>query len=603
MRKRLHLPVFLLALTASLTPMTANAAEPTTLLDADFSVLTQGSVENPVEIPSYGTGSISTFFTGWSSSKAFQAGGQLKLTDGGYVQTSRLTMTTSQAVKVSMRVRALDSYGGMVNIQIGYAAAQSVMLNGDQYQDISLVTTTSSSSANVKVSPFLSAAGLLISNLKVEQSADFMPSPTIYTPTDFNGTSFTARWKAVSGATQYLINVFSYNSTGDKVFAVKDEAATGTSKKIEELTEGPQYWYTVSASNGTAVSDPSQPEELIKRYNSINAPTNVKAIAKDGVATASWNSVPEAEKYVVTVNRYETMLKAGAADILNENFSKVTVGTLESVEFIFRTDGYTQQEGWEGENLAAAAGHLVLSPHSNEAHLSTPVLDLSKSDGEFTAYVNMAEGQFGTYYAGATLTASIIDAEGNTLESKDITLEQGFKTYDIAFTKGTAACRLKLSYSGSRKVFFDEITISQVVPAGTVIKTQFLIKETEDTNIDFQIVEAENIRYTVSVQSVVRTVDSSGNEYELYSEPTDETNVESGEVGVDTAIGDAVRINVLSDGSVTVNLTEASLVEIYTLEGRKTASAFITEGNGVLNPGFRGVAIVRINNNAVKVIL
>lgn len=603
MRKQL-LTVFILAFVASLTPFAANAAETTTLVDADFSVLTQGSVESPVEMPSYGTGAISTYFTGWSSNKAYQAGGQLKLIDGGYVQTARLTMTTSEAVKISMRVRALDSYGGMVNIQIGYGTAQSVMLNGDQFQDISIVTTTSSSSAYVKVSPFLSASGLLISTLKIEQSADFIPSPSIYTPTDFDGTSFTARWKAVTGATEYLINVFSYNTAGDKVFAVKDETATGTSKKIEGLTPGITYWYTVSASNGTSVSDPSQPEELIKRYNSIATPTNLRATSDNEKAIATWNTVAEAEKYVVTVNRHETMRKSGPADILNETFAKVTIGTLESIEFIYRTDGYTQEEGWDGENLGAAAGHLVLSPYTGSpAYLATPVLDLSKSNGEFTVYLNMAEGAYGMYYADATLTAAIVDADNNIIESKTITFEKGFKTYDISFTGGAAACRLKLTYTGERKVFFDEITISQTVPAGTVITTQYLLEETEDNQLEFSIVEAENLRYSVSVQSVVHTVDSSGYEYELYSEPSDEVDVESVNSGVETVSDDEPSVNVLSDGSVFITSPQACTAEVYSFDGRKVAAKFLPEGNGTLHPGIRGIAIVRINDKTFKVIL
>ena len=60
-----------------------NDAEITVLAEADFTTLTQGSPEEPVAFPSYGTGSFSNLYPSWYSGSVKQAGGQLLIGDGG----------------------------------------------------------------------------------------------------------------------------------------------------------------------------------------------------------------------------------------------------------------------------------------------------------------------------------------------------------------------------------------------------------------------------------------------------------------------------------------------------------------------------------------
>lgn len=74
-------------------------------------------------------------------------------------------------------------------------------------------TSASSYSNYANIGPYLSADGMFLKSVKIEQGKEFIGAPTAYLPSDANGTSFTARWKAVSGADKYYIDVYSYAVT------------------------------------------------------------------------------------------------------------------------------------------------------------------------------------------------------------------------------------------------------------------------------------------------------------------------------------------------------------------------------------------------------
>jgi opacity protein-like surface antigen len=61
----------------------AQEADVTVAIDADFTIFTEGSPEEPVAFASYGTGSFTSYFPSWSVSKVYQAGGALLIADGG----------------------------------------------------------------------------------------------------------------------------------------------------------------------------------------------------------------------------------------------------------------------------------------------------------------------------------------------------------------------------------------------------------------------------------------------------------------------------------------------------------------------------------------
>ena len=83
-------------------------SEVTTVLDESFAAFTEGSEAEPAttDISSGLTNQLGTTLTGWSGRYVYEAGGMLKIGDGGNLQTARYDMKANKGViKLSMRVR------------------------------------------------------------------------------------------------------------------------------------------------------------------------------------------------------------------------------------------------------------------------------------------------------------------------------------------------------------------------------------------------------------------------------------------------------------------------------------------------------------------
>ena len=168
----------------------------------------------------------------------------------------------------------------------------------------------------------------------------------------------------------------------------------------------------------------------------------------------------------------KTLAEDATVNVITEDFSKITAGSLESIEFGLLSgylNDYTNTPGWYTENPAFANGYLALSPFSGNGLVRTPALDLALANGAFSVNINMAEGAYGKYYAGYELTFNLYDGNTETpVETKTVTLEQGFKDYTVEFTKGTKESYVEIVYGGNNnnKLFIDNIAVAQKLAAG-----------------------------------------------------------------------------------------------------------------------------------------
>ena len=99
-------------------------SEVTTVLDESFAAFTEGSEAEPAttDISSGLTNKLGTTLTGWSGRYVYEAGGMLKIGDGGNLQTARYDMKANKGViKISMRVRSYDESGAMFAIAVNYS--------------------------------------------------------------------------------------------------------------------------------------------------------------------------------------------------------------------------------------------------------------------------------------------------------------------------------------------------------------------------------------------------------------------------------------------------------------------------------------------------
>ena len=606
MKKFLHLFVvaFFCAIASS-----ASAAEGdvTTVLEADFTQFKEGSPESPVAFPNYGTGSFSTYFKGWTTSKIGQGGGSLHIADGGYIQTASLNLSANDGIsKVTLRVRAVDSYGGLVKIGIGYSPANSTtqMLEGNTWNEISVILGGGTSSSRVRVEPMLSASGIAIEWLKVEKSENFYPAPTAGQPNQADDTSFTATWSSVTGVTAYYIDVYSYNDKNEKVYFLKNEdCGILRSKKVTGLDPSTTYYYVVRAAKGAVVSADSNEIEVVKVIYNIDTPDTSDATVKEGKATFSWQPVKYADYYIVRLNRYTTLTADTDVKLLSEDFSGVKEGTLGNIEFTYnyKLDNYTKTPGWDGDNLGLADGNMVLTPFGGDtAYLKTPALELGSNNGAFNVTCKLAEGAFGSFHSGNTALLSLINAAGDTLETRQITLKENFNTYKEAFTKGANGAYIAISYKGDYKLFIDEITVEQPKKAGEVVSEIFGITDTEETSYTLDA-PAANVKIGYTVTAVGRTV-RAGQITDIASDPSKEKFIEATSA-IGEIEGDSLTVATAGNGMIAVTAAEAISLTVYDLTGLTLYSGTVAPGRTLIETGLSSLVIVKAGSRTFKLAL
>lgn len=592
----------------AISSIPSSAAEPeiTVIAEADFTVVTAGTPEAPVDFPAYGEGSFGTLFPKWTQKNTVQAGGQILIKDGGNVATPASNMSANGGtVRITAQVKAMDSYGGLVNCKVGYSSSSTVMLTDQEWHTIEVILSGGTSYSKVTVEPMLSASGLLVKSIKVDQSPAFIAAPVVYQPTQADGTSFTARWKTVSGATGYFLDVYTRNASGQKEYlsGYENKTVTGTSHKVTGLDPSKTYYYCMRVTNGTGTSANSEEIRVVKVLAYLAAPTGLNG---DGYKTwieFGWNSVEDAQSYVVDITRIETLATARDVDMLNEQFNKATEGTLENIEFVMYADRYTSDPGWDGAELGTANGIMVLTPTTGyPSWLSTPALDLSNSNGAFTLKLNMAEGRWGTMSMGGNVDVMVVNAAGDTVQTKSVAIDtKGFKEYTVAMTAGAKGAKVVLRYAGEYKIFIDGMVISQYCPAGTMVRSLAKSDETEACSYRYTFEENPTVTYSVTVQAAAETVNS-GNITWIYSNPSEPLNIDPNHGGIESMTADGTGIEVIN-GNITVTTDAESTVAVYTLTGSCLLSTQVNAGTTVLPVNTTGVLLVKVNDKTYKVIL
>lgn len=624
-QKLLMLAMLLVAFAMGATAQDDNV---TVVLDENFDSFTEGSEDEPAttDISSYSSGKLSKNLTGWSGSKVYEAGGKLKISQGGNLQTTYLSKAVrGQASKITLRIRAVADYGEAVSIASGYSSAfKQIVLTDDKWHDVVVYTGSVTSTSKLKLTCMFE--GFLIDLFKVETSPAMVVVPTPELPTQADGVSFTARWKHESSSADYLLDVYSKAANGDKEYVLHDEVvkpssayAVNVAKKVTGLDAAKTYYYTVRGRNKAGnVSDYSDEIRVIKVLEDIDAP---KATAATNVTatsfTANWEAVPDAIRYAVTLTSTETLKADTRVKVISDDFAKVTEGTLENIEFgrsQEELDAYTHNPGWYGVYHGFAAGYMVLAPYSGSATLTTPELDLTSDNGAFTLNIKMAEGAYGKFYSGGKVTVNLYNDDPNAegfkgapVETKTVELTASdFDTYTVSFSKGVVASYVQISYisEDGRKLYIDEMSIEQNKKAGEKVSEVISVNETEATHYDFTVATPkDNVVYSYYVNAIGETVDG-GEATELYSNISNVVEVALGGTdGIDgVAASQAVRVSA-QGGAITVELPTAGRIAVYDLTGRQLAQVAGVAGANTLSVATDQVVVVRAAGRAVKLAL
>lgn len=615
----------LLSAFAFAVPASGQDDNVTVIIDENFNTFTEGSEDAPstTDIGGY-SGKLKKHGWGGSSSKVYEAGGKLKVGGSGTLETPKLNGAVStQVIKITARLRAAADYGEAITFSVGYSFNKQVVLTDNQWHDVTIYAGSASSYSTIKIKPLFE--GFFIDEIKAVTSPTIVAVPEPQLPSQADGVSFTAKWTHDRTNTDYLLDVYSKADNGSKEYVLKDEVVkpltqyvSDVTKKVEGLDASKTYYYTVRGRNkNDIVSDYSNEIQVIRVLKSIDAP---KAIAATGVTAtsfrANWEAVAEAKRYAVNLSKTTTLQAETTVKVLDENFDKVNKGSLESVEFgsISEFDTYTKAPGWHAVLFALASGHMVLSPYSTAASLTTPKLDLTADNGACTVNFNMAEGAYGHYTSGSKVTVSLYDTnpnvdgfEGTPLESKTVTTNKGFADYKVEFTKGSATSYIMFSYDNggtTNKIFFDAINVEQKMPAGAKVTTAISVNETEDTHYDFTIDSPEdNTVYNYTVNAIGQTV-VDGELTDLYSAKSNKIEVSlSGSVGIDNVDNQGDVVVKADNGTISVSLATAGRIAVYDLTGRLIAQTYGKAGANTLSVAQRQVVVVRAANKSFKLAL
>lgn len=632
--KKLLLTIFAVIATA-IIPAHAADDDVQVLLDADFTVFTDGSESSPKTLIS---SDVKAKVPGVNyASSVAAAGGYMLVKSSGYIEFSAFSELPSSSgctLRVTAEVKMGDNYGGVIQYSKGYTGSPvNAIVETDEWTTVTVLLPDfgNGSTSRLKMAPYLSVSGFYIKSLKVEYSPNFMPAPEAYLPNDADGTSFTASCGRVSGATAYEADVFSLDGDGNPVYFVENKTLTALgiysnpSAKITGLDPDTKYYYVARAKNAAgAVSENSEVVEVIKCISSIDAPEALAAsnVTENGF-TANWTPVENAVAYNVNVYSNETLTADADASVFEEDFSGFTEGTLSSIGYPSRSniDKYTKVPGWAADgSIASAAGYYVFYPINSTGMLVTPVIDLSANNGEFSVTLKVAAGSFGSFYVtDNTITAEIVEGDFTDADDEDWTIvetaeaqaiaNKNFTDYKFNFTKGSANSRVRITYtivSGSTyKLYVDELNVSQTLPAGSVVEKQLLTKNVEGvTSADIELAMNEGQTYMYDVIAIGQTVIGSDDKAvvgEILSKQSNRVKVDAG-AGVDNVAVDEAGVKAwkAGDGVLGVNGSDITVCDIA---GRVLYKEQLPADIYTLNINVRGIVIVVVDGNAYKMIL
>lgn len=607
MRKINHL-FMAFAMMATAFSLHAASADITVVLDQNFDAFTEGSEQAPatVDISSYSSGKLRTTLPGWTGQYVYEAGGCLKIGASGNLRTANTDMSSNGGnLRITFKVKTLDDVGA-IDVQLGYNSAKTFYLYDDQWTEIEYITTGGRSTSYLTFKPNFVVNGILIDDLKVETSESFLAAPEVNQPTQADGISFTALWKSVTGATGYLLNV--YTKDGDtRIYTLQDHSVTGTSYAVTDLDATKTYFYTVRAVKDDIISAESEEVQVVKNITSLDAPValDATAVTENGF-TAHWQAVPDATRYEVNVTKREILDGDAVVNIIDEDFSKVTSGSITSVSYPSTQeylDAYTQQPGWYGYAHCLASGYMGLAPFGSAATITTPALNLSNNNGNFEIKVNMVSRNYSGPVDGDTVMVHIYNGD-ELVESTKVTLNGDFADYTVTSGKGSENTCIQLSYlNSSDKLFIDYFVVSQQLKAGDEVCQPVGVYEADGdaTELAVNLPLSDRLSYSYNVVAYAPTVVASyfGNYVdEIASAPSNDIEVKLSNTAI-SRITSSSHI-VAMPGKLMIETSVEVPMMVCNINGQVVSNGVASAGNTTisLQPG---IYIVKVGNEVKKV--
>ncbi len=239
-----------------------------------------------------------------------------------------------------------------------------------------------------------------------------------------------------------------YPQTGHRPFGVSNNTFTGSSIPAAMTWDG--QWIDRDVTNIKFGSDSVVTFDF--RSESVGTPTALEATdLYSNAFTAHWTEAVQATSYSLSIFRYDTLATLPIS--LQEDFEKLSAGSYENpdvTELGTILDEYTSTPGWTGERICQAGGWIRIGAPNATGYLSTPALDMTPSNGQFTLIIQARS------YSGKQPVVNITAGPCSAKHRVSSTA----KEYLYVFHSGTDTTKVTLTVNKER-LYIDQLIIKR----------------------------------------------------------------------------------------------------------------------------------------------
>ena len=492
------------------------------VLEEDFSLITEGSIDDPV--PTFINDSNNripakyTHTPGWGGRAVMPAGGAICLgywTDvvsgtkmTGQLETPELDLHRDQGTAyLSFKARLLPG-AEYDEITVRWIAEtdllpitgeeQTFYVNGFQWSNIDVTLTDCPENAVIQI--YSASLELLIDDLKIEQYKAEIDAPKALKWTDFTGDSFTANWTEVEGADHYIFNCFYIRREGtedqlpDYKYVARDKVVTETSYHLSGLNRDKVYYYYIRA---VAPSGAKSEESALVEVLDLTVPDGIEVsdVTADGFRV-SWNPVYNAEGYGFQAILDHKALNDETYALLDETFDNIdsegtigqpyvnAIGLYDMDEFGMSRANWVMYEG--GVINGGIALHNYVSNYGTQYYgeLISPVMTIGQSTGDITI-----EADFATLDAGVRPYIQIavpgtVDGQSQWILGAGGEVKQSigkdWTHVKVQYKVKPGLVRFSIGTTDGGWLFMDNLKISVNLPKDAVQRSLYHYNEIKD---------------------------------------------------------------------------------------------------------------------------
>ena len=358
--------------------------------------------------------------------------------------------------------------------------------------------TLNGGTADCSVRIWSGSYGGEIRNIKVMQVLPEMLVPVADKFTDFTGETFTANWRPVEGAEDYLLSVFSLDGENRDYF-IQDKPVNETTYQISGLDPKKVYHYTVKARKGSLVSE----ESNIVRCFGVPRPEKpeISDSSEEGFKV-SWNAPYNANTYQLETALVHTAPEAERYCLLNEDFlntpgQDIDPDNAERTVNATYLDDYMNRANYTVKYPKFAADCISLdntfASMGGYGEIDGPTMDLSADGGKVTVEMRvraLKPGSMGLYMLNSVkrenefTSDKIVDRIElwNDEMLEPITEEWAYRTFTLKGGNEKSYIAIQ-AYGYSAEIQIDYLAIYQNLKQGETISVPYRSNVTKETSV------------------------------------------------------------------------------------------------------------------------